>query len=200
MDLRAALMHYVHIGEVASRTRSTLASGLLQLERSLPEERRPWLRQALRHLEDVREGFVISLRTSESGSLEELRHLLQQVLLSWDWAEEMGLEIRPPDRIEAPDLQLVAYAHSWVSMGLLPRLSPQVITYPVGRRSYADIPVPRRPAEVLERIEELERALTVLEHQPMAGLAEPTVKRTYGFFETSAWLVDYHRRLFFGEA
>lgn len=194
------MMHYLHMGEVADGVRGSLAAGLVQLERSLPEERRRPLRQALRHLGEVREGFTLSARTSDAHSLDEMRYLIQQVLLNWDWLEELGLELEASDSVEQPNLQLVAFAHSYVSLGLLPRMAPHLITYPLGRRSYADIPVPRSAGELLERIEELEQVLSILEVEPLAALSEPTVKRTYGFFETSAWLVAYHRKLFFGQA
>lgn len=200
MDLRASLMHYLHIGDVADAARGSLAAGLIQFERSLPEERRQPLRQALRHLGDVREGFALSARTSDAESLDEMRYLIERVLLNWDWLEELGLELELSDTVEQPDLQLVAFAHSYVSLGLLPRMAPHLITYPVGRRSYADIPVPHSAGEVLDRIEELEQALSILQVEPLSALNEATVKRTYGFFETSAWLVAYHRKLFFGRA
>lgn len=198
MELSGSLMQYLHMGQVAGAVRDVLAAGLIQYERSLPASRRQALRQALTHLGDVREGFVISARTSQVASPEELRYLIARVLLDWGWVEAAGLVLEPGEAVEQPELQLVAFAHSCVSLGLLPRMAPHQITYPVGRRTYADIPVPRTPGEVLERIEELERALTVLELEPLAALEESTVKRTYGFFETSAWLVAYHRRLFLG--
>lgn len=193
-------MQYLHMGDIASRVRTALSAGLIRLEQALPEERRQPLRQALDHLGEVREGFVISVRAGDAASLEELRYLLQRVILGWEWLEEQGLALQPAAVVEVPAWQRVAFAHSYVSLGLLPRLSPHLITYPMGRRSYADIPVPRSPAEVLGRIEELERALSLVEARPLAELDESTLKRTYGFFETSAWLVDYHRQLFLGEA
>jgi hypothetical protein len=66
------------------------------------------------------------------------------------------------------------------------------VTYPKSSRTYADIPVPHTPGEVLARIEELEQVIWEAGERPIAAVEPDPLRRTYGFFETSAWLVSQH--------
>ncbi|OUC08400.1 hypothetical protein RY27_09225 [Litorilinea aerophila] len=81
-----------------------------------------------------------------------------------------------------------------VAMGYLPRLPAQQITFPHSYSdppTYADIPVPSTPGEMLWRIEELEQMLWRLMSADMQELVQRQygpLRRTYGFFEASAWL------------
>ena len=80
---------------------------------------------------------------------------------------------------------LAALAHARVVLAMLPRIADDDVRYPAGRRTYADIPAPRGPAELSDRIEELERALwrTAAGRRPDPG--DPAFRRSYGFFDAA---------------
>src|SRR5256885_6390367 len=58
---------------------------------------------------------------------------------------------------------------------LLPRMPEGAVRFPGGRRSYADIAAPRGPAELAERIDELERELW----QTATGRARPSTRPAF---------------------
>src|SRR5690606_30984920 len=107
-------------------------------ERDLTPEQRDILDAVLNHLVDVREGFILTLRAN-AADLRELQDLIRYTLSSLDmgWIEELGLELLPDETIHLPRLQLLSFAHSYLTMALLPRLPRQHITFP-RPRSYAD--------------------------------------------------------------
>lgn len=195
MKANMLLADYAHMGHLAESTRSLLA--LLLDRAALSAEQRDLLDETLAHLLDVREGLILSLRAGAADP-QELQDLVRYTLgaMDWNWLEELGLEFLPDETIHLPRIQLLAFAHSYLTLALLPRLPRRQITFPQPR-SYADIPVPRRPGDVLERIEELERVLTRVQIRTSTEVFTGDVlRRTYGFFETSAWLVRDHLRLF----
>jgi hypothetical protein len=88
--------------------------------------------------------------------------------------------------------QLIAYQQAAMALGALPNLPTEVITFPQPRPSYADISVPTAPDQILERIEEIEHVIYQAGIVPLDQLAYASVRRTYAFFEASAWLVDQY--------
>ena len=70
-------------------------------------------------------------------------------------------------------------------LAFLPRLPDDAVRFPAGRRTYADIPVPRGPAELSERIDELERELWLTAVGHPAPRTDPAFRRTYGFFDAA---------------
>ena len=90
--------------------------------------------------------------------------------------------------------QLLAFGMAVIAMGYLPRLPSKQVTFPhsYGKPpTYADIPVPHTPGELLWRIEELEQTVWQMMSRDLGELVQRRygpVRRTYGFFETSAWL------------
>lgn len=197
MEARQALWDLFALGHLAQETRDVLADGIKSRDIPLPADKKSQLSNTLDHLGHVREGFVLCLRTSSVTSLAELRGLVDQVLLDWSWLEESQLSLIPPDEVEVPRLQVLAFAHSYVTLALLPKLPPSQVTFPQERRTYADIPIPRTPGEVLSRIEELETVVWEAVLEPLGNIASDPLRRTYGFFETSAWLISTHMRRFF---
>jgi hypothetical protein len=143
-------------------------------------------------VEDVREGFVLSQRTSPRSELWELRELVQSVLLDWGWLERIGISTKAGDQVELVGGQIIAYQHALVALGVLPHLPAGAITFPQSRPTYADVPVPGKPGQALERIEEIEQILYQATLAPLDELAFEAVRRTYAFFEAGAWLVDHH--------
>ncbi len=155
--------------------------------------------ETLPHVEDIEEGFRIRLRASAAG-LSELRELVRQAGLgSWearDPAEEraalieamrdMGRADREPEILPAPARRLAAIENACLVFALLPATPAHEVHYPAALRSYADISAPRTPAELCERIEEMERSLWAIATGHAPRLTDPPYRRTYGFFDTAA--------------
>ena len=80
---------------------------------------------------------------------------------------------------------LAALGHARLVLAFLPRLPDDEVRFPAGRRTYADIPVPRGPAELSERIDELERELWLTAVGHPAPRTDPAFRRTYGFFDAA---------------
>ncbi len=191
-DVETARESLRALARVVKATRETLAQAVYHPEQQPTRERQRRLSDTLEHMGDVREGFVLSQRTPLHAELWELRELIQHVLLNWQWVEDMGLLMSPSDQIEFVGNQIIAYQHALVALGILPRLPAQAITFPQPRLTYADVPVPAAPGEMLERIEEIERVLYQAGIAPMERLAFGPLRRTYAFFEASLWLVNHY--------
>lgn len=160
--------------------------------------------QTLPHVEGVQAGFVGWLRTDSAG-LGELRYLLARVgsmrvdgpatdaerqAAAAEAAAELDLALRTGHRLGAalrvPEpWNLAALAHARLVLAMLPRLPDEEVRFPAGRRTYADIPAPRGPAELSDRLEELERSLwrTATGHRP--DPRDPAFRRAYGFFDAA---------------
>jgi hypothetical protein len=156
--------------------------------------------ETLPHIEDVRSGFKGWLR-AESAELAELQYLVLQdgsirvtdartpgerraaVAESIvDRALSQGTE---SDLERADAWELAALAHARLVLAFMPRLPAIAVRFPAGRPTYADIATPRGPAELSDRIEELERELwrTATGRPPRP--TDPAFRRTYGFFDAA---------------
>ena len=158
----------------------------------------------LPHLEGVEAGFHGSLRSEHAG-LPELRYLLSRVGALRVGPARTAADRRAADaeqraeadahvilgRVSQPLLEraepwdLAALAHARLVLAFLPRVPEADVRFPVGRRSYADIPAPRGPAELSERIHELERQLWRAATGRPAPPLDPAFRRTYGFFDAA---------------
>jgi len=190
--VRATLHNLVRI---VRDTRQTLAAMLQENEQLGPllsDQRSSSLTSTLEHLEDVREGFILSQRTASYGSLSELRGLVQHILTDWTWLQDLNLTLTPSEEIETLGQQLIVYNHALVALAVLPRLPAEAITFPQPRPTYGDVTVPALPGELLDRIEELEHMIYQAEIRPISSLSYAPLRRTYAFFEASSWLVDQH--------
>lgn len=134
----------------------------------------------------MREGFMLTLRTSDVKLASELRDLINH-LMDWNWLEELGLRWTTDEPLERLGGQVVLYQHAIIALGVLPRLPANAVTFPHGQ--YADIPVPSTPGETLNRIEELERTIWAASSEPVNALSRDAVRRTYGFFDATTWLI-----------
>lgn len=217
MDEQSGVYKFASIGELAETTTQMLALGLqykTRLGGRTPASRQTGLermeqivlQQARDYLSEVREGFVLSVRTKRGESEAELRFLLERVLLDWKaLSDELGLahEIPEPEKpensprkLERVRQQLLAYSMAAVALGYLPHLPAEQITFPYSYSNpptYSDIPSPDSAGEMLWRIEELEQMLWHLMAGDLQGLVERrygALRRTYGFFETSALLAN----------
>ena len=229
MDNSSSVYAFAGISEVAETTTHLLALALQQSETVKPGEGKALgdvehyvLQQARDYLSTVREGFVLSVRTSGVSHRAEFRYLLDRVLTDWDsLSQELGLDLddsgaaeaqRPGDtaidneqsgalpphayqpEVERVRRQLLSFGMAAIALGYLPRLPSKQVTFPqsYGKPpTYADIPVPRTPGEMLWRIEELEQTIWHIMSSDLGELVQRRygpLRRTYGFFETSAWL------------
>lgn len=201
---------FVAIGELADTTKQfiyhSLACNIRRLHeaKGLEQVGQMVMQQARDYLGRVREGFVLSVRTADVSNADELSYLLERVLLDWESLRvELGLidavdadtsTRSSQDRIEHVRDQLLAFGMAAIALGMLPRLPIEEVTFPKSYRqppSYADIPVPNTPAAMLHRIEELEKMIWQIASHDLVDLAErryDSLRRTYGFFESSAWL------------
>jgi hypothetical protein len=156
--------------------------------------------ETLPHVEDIEAGFRVSLRAG-AVDLAELRTLVARAgLRSTDArspAEERAALIETmhelaltanahPELLPAPARALAALEHARLVFALLPHTPSEEVHFPVGRRTYADISAPRRPAELADRIEELERSLWSVATRHRPRLTDASYRRTYGFFDTAA--------------
>lgn len=172
------------------------------------------LRQARDYLRKVREGFMLSVRTGQIAQIAELRYMLDQVLAGWSELNDVldGEGAQAPSatgvnadgdswgeaereaQMEQVRHQLLAFGMAVVALGCLPRLPAKEITFPhsYGKPpTYSDIPVPATPGEMLWRIDELEQMVRRLMSDDLSALIQRRygpLRRTYGFFEASAWL------------
>jgi hypothetical protein len=192
-----------HLLELVARTRELLDAVVSEGE--LPIGGADYIADTtLPHLEGIEAGFQGTLR-SEHAPLPELRYLLERVgalrvrppqgeaELSAAAAEadaeaealaRLGRPARPR-LARAEPWNLAALAHARLVLAFLPRVPEGDVRFPVGRRSYADIPAPRGPAELVDRIVELERQLwRAAAGRPVPPL-DPGFRRTYGFFDAA---------------
>jgi hypothetical protein len=189
-DVEAARESVRALVRVVKATHDTLAHTVYHPRQLPSREHQRQLSDTLEHMGSVREGFVLSQRMPLPVELGELRELIQHVLLNWGWVEDMGLLMARSDQVELVGDQIIAYQHALVAMGVLPRLPAQVVTFPQPHPTYADVPVPVAPGELLERIEEIERVLYQAGIAPSDQLASGPLRRTYAFFEASSWLIE----------
>jgi hypothetical protein len=213
MPDEASLYEFVRIGEVAETTTQLLALSLQHTtalggrssghpKRTDPVEQYV-LQQARDFVGQVREGFVLSVKRTQVPTRAELRFLIERVLLDWSTlSQELGLEADAPPaelpeherRIENIRHQLLAFGMAVTALGFLPRTPAADITFPYSfgkPPTYGDIPTPATPAELLQRIEEIETMIgriLALDLQALLNHQYGPLRRTYGFFEASALL------------
>jgi hypothetical protein len=168
---------------------------------ALPAGGAEFLEEAtLPHLEGVHSGFQGSLRSDAAGA-DELRFLLLQVAQARVTppvneaervaaaaeadAERHASTGRGSALLAFETWHLAAFAHARVVLALIPRLPEDRVRFPSGRRTYADIPTPRGPAEMHLRIDELERELWRAVTGRPSRPTEPAFRRAYSFFDTA---------------
>lgn len=206
---RSGFPDFDRVLDLARRTRELLDA--LVIDGALPSGGAELLAdETLPHLETVQAGFRGWLR-AEGIDLAELRYLLLQLgelrvaapeseaerraaaaeaSIASRLADEAVLPRRSVIRSVEP-WDLAALAHARLVLAVLPRLDPEAIHWPAGRPSYADIPVPRGPAELSERIAELERHLWRAATGRAAPRTDPGLRRTYGFFDAAEHLGEH---------
>lgn len=190
-DLETTRRMLRRLMHVAEQTRKSMGLAAQPHNRPESQPQMDIITDALDYLAQAREGFIITLRTPTSLTTTEMRALIQRVMVDWDWLQAMGLERQAEPEILPVEEPLIAYHHSLLALGVLPRLPPEAVTYPGYRRTYSDIPVPSTPHETLDRLEEMERALAEVEAADgdIDLWFKEAVRHTYGFFEATHWLM-----------
>ena len=188
---------------LARRTRELLDVAIG--DGSLPDGGADYLAErTLPHVEGVQAGFLGWLRSDAAG-LAELRYLLARVgsmrvdgpfgdaerrAAAAEAAAELVAGLRTGRRAAsairtAEPWNLAALAHARLVLAMLPRLADEDVRFPAGRRTYADIPAPRGPAELADRLEELERSLWQTAAGRRPDPRDPSFRRAYGFFDAA---------------
>jgi hypothetical protein len=187
--------------DLVRRTRELLDT--MVDEGELPEGGAAYLEATtLPHLEGIQSAFQGWLR-SDAADAAELRYLLMQVaqlrvppahtLAEHRAAAAEGLaERRLADETGATrrlaliePWHLAALSHARVVLAFIPKMAEDEVRFPAGRRTYADIPIPKGPAELSGRIAELERELWKAVTGRAAPPVDPAFRRTYGFFDAA---------------
>lgn len=196
-----------HLAHLFGRTRALLDA--LFATGSLPVGGSDLLAcETLPHIEAVEAGFRAQLRTAQ-GDLVELRQLILQGGLGLpeprDAVERRAALIEAMQArsgaggsrevVAAPAGPLAALDHARLAMAMLPATEPTEVRYPRGRRSYADIPVPRTPSEFAARVEEIERTLWRLAAGGLPRTHDAPTRRVYGFFDAGERLTVRGLRL-----
>lgn len=215
MNEASGVYKFASVGELAETVTQLLALGLqygTELGRTpgqrtksgLEKIEQLILQQARDHLAQVREGFVLSVRTAQLNQKAELRFLLERVLVDWNvFRRELGIETSQERSADSNDAlipvdearqQLLAFGMAATALGYLPKLPAEQVTFPYSYNdppTYCDIPAPNSPGAMLSRIEELEQMVWQLMSGDMQALLNQrygALRRTYGFFESSAHL------------
>jgi hypothetical protein len=174
----------------------------------LPDEDAAFLESTtLPHVEGIQAGFTGWLR-SDSADAVELRYLLELVAamrvspargdadrtaaLAEAAAEARLADVRLADGTRsiarlsnAEPWHLAALQHARVVLAFIPRVPEADVRFPAGRRTYVDIAAPRGPAELAERIGELEAELRKAVTGRVSAPTAPAFRRLYGFFDTA---------------
>lgn len=224
MRSNANVTEFAAWGEVAETTTQLLALDLRLHAQRRPGAARGTanddpvkhlvLQQARDYLALVREGFVLSVRTNQVQDASEIRYLLERVLTDWtELSRELGIDDeqsgpadlmdgREPAEVERVRNQLLAFGMAAVALGYLPRLPAEQVTFPYSYGeppTYADITPPDSPGEMYARIEELEQMVwkvMAADLQELIRRHYGPLRRTYGFFESSAHLTRRETKRF----
>ena len=174
------MLHFIASGEFPDEASEVIATETLPHVEDIEEGFRVWLRAGAAELAELR-AFVAraGVGTTETHGAAEARAALIETMHDLALSARTGL-------VPAPARALAALEHARLVFALLPRTPAEEVHYPAGRRTYADIPTPRRPAELAERIEELERSLWSVATRHKPRLTDASYRRTYGFFDTAA--------------
>jgi hypothetical protein len=179
---RAVLDALLEDGQLPAGGAAYLAGATLPHVEAIEQGVRGWLRADMAGLAELR---YLVLRTAETR-VEEPRSAAEADAAIAE-ARHDRLRLAPADErlTRADAFSLVAVAHARLVFALLPRMPAAEVRFPVGRHTYADIPTPRGPAELIARIEELERELWRIASGRGVRPLDPALRRTYGFFDAA---------------
>lgn len=199
------LFHFIAVRNIAASTREALQEAIVnELVYHVRPRRAPQVQDALEYLAEAREGFTLTMRTERARDIREWSYLLSKVLSDWSWLEEVGLEAALPEHLERVGRQLIAFAMAAIALAVTPELPKEAVTFPLRHffptGTYSDIPAPRSPAEMWDRLEEVEKVVYAAGIKPVSELPPARLRRAYAFFEANAWVADQHLSRFWGKA
>lgn len=143
---------------------------------------RSWLRAEMAGVPELRYLVVLDGVSAEPGTAAERAAAAMEAAVE----ERMRGGRRSPARLTPEEQRsITALAHARIVLGILPHVPDDEVRFPAAHRTYADIPVPRGPAELRERIEELERQVWQLAVNRAPRPHDPAFRRTYGFFDVA---------------
>jgi hypothetical protein len=183
--------HLTQLYSLFARTREALAE-YLHNEELRTDELEFVASHALAHIDMMREALKWSIRAGDAP-IAELRYLVRPAdVASLEGDPEPVKRTLSRPRIDA----VAALQHARLVFGVIPRMPAPAISFP-GRKSYADIPIPRGPAELTIRVEEIERALwDTATRRPLDQFDPLSGRRAYSFFDAGTWLAVRHARTF----
>ncbi len=179
---RAVLDALLEDGRLPSGGAAYLAGATLPHVEAMERGVRGWLRSDMADRDEMR---YLVLRTAEARVVPP-RDAAEAAAARAE-AESDRARLAPADErlTRADAFSLVALAHARLVFAVLPRVPAAEVRFPVGRPTYADIPTPRGPAELIGRIEELERELWRIASGRRVRPMDPALRRTYGFFDAA---------------
>ena len=169
-------------GELPAGGADFLARSTLPHVEAIEAGVRGWLRSEMAGLQELRYLVlrVAEARVGPPGTPAEMAAARAEAELERARLTEHGTRLTRADAFS-----LLALAHARLVFAFLPRLPDAEVRFPAGRPTYADISTPRGPAELVERIEELERELWRIASGRPVRPVDPAVRRTYGFFDAA---------------
>lgn len=179
---RAVLDRLLDAGELPAGGADYLAETTLPHVESIEAGLRGWLRAEMAGLDELRYLIlrVASVRVEPPQTPAEATAARVEADREQQRRAILGSRLAPADA-----LALAALAHAQLIFALLPGLPADEVRFPSARRSYADIARPRGPAELMERVEELERELWRIASGRAVRRADAALRRTYGFFDAA---------------
>ncbi len=143
---------------------------------------RGWLRSDMADLAELRYlvDRIAEARTDPPADPAEAEAARSETERERQRVVELGPRLTPID-----GRSLAALDHARIVFAFLPSVPESEVRFPGRRPSYADIPSPRGPAELVDRIEELERELWRMATGVPVRPVDPAVRRTYAFFDAA---------------
>ena len=180
---RQVLDALLYEGELPAGGSTFLAEATLPYVEAIEAGLRGWVRADMAGLDELRYlvGRIAESRVGPPATEAEVEAARAEAITDRLRLAELGSRLMPAD-----PRSLAALAHARLVFAFLPRVPESEVRFPSGRPTYADIPAPRGPAELVERIEELERELwRIARGLPVRRPVDPAIRRTYGFFDAA---------------
>jgi hypothetical protein len=179
---RLVLDALLHEGELPAGGSAFLADATLPHVEAIEAGVRGWLRADMAGLDELRYlvGRIAESRVGPPQTDAEAEAARTEAANDRARLAELGSRLTPAD-----PRSLAALAHARLVFAFLPRVPASEVRFPNGRPTYADISAPRGPAELVARIEELERELWRIARGAPVHPVDPAIRRTYGFFDAA---------------
>ena len=179
---RLVLDELLQAGRLPAGGSAYLADATLPHVEAIEAGVRGWLRSDMADLAELRYlvGRIAEGRVDQPADLAEVEAARAEAERERRRVMELGPRVTPVDT-----RSMAALGHARIVFAFLPRVPDSEVRFPGRRRTYADIPSPRGPAELVDRIEELERALWRIATGVPVRPVDPAVRRTYAFFDAA---------------